>query len=313
MHFVFLTMEATNNSTLKAAAGELNRKFNVGLEVSVFSLGLHNSKQLWETLEKTLPKADFVFGSMLFSEEIVRPLERLLEGLSCPVCIITSNPALISQTRVGKFSLRKPKKEEVKETNVFKQWAAKLMPKQSHGESQRQLALVRSVSKVMKYIPGKARDIHTFIAAHQFWLNGSQENMERFLSLLLERYVPGWKGKLPQEDPLFYPDAALYHPDAPEPFFAAPQFLDWQRKNKSKLDNGEVIILAMRSTVLGKNMDHLNYLVRSFESKGIKSCIAYSGGLDFITADNSASIEILNILVIPLVGSDISESLIGIF
>ncbi len=287
MHFVFLTMEATNNSALKAAAGELNQKFNVGLEVSVFSLGLHNSKQLWETLEQTLPKADFVFGSMLFSEEIVRPLEKLLEGLICPVCMITSNPALITQTRVGKFSLRKPVKEESKETNIFKQWAAKLMPKQSHGESQRQLAMVRNVSKVMKYIPGKARDIHTFIAAHQFWLNGSQENMERFLSLLVDRYVPGWKGKLPQDDPLFYPDAALCHPEASEPFFSAQQFLEWQQKNKSELKNGEVIILAMRSTVLGKNMDHLNYLVRALEAKGIKSCIAYSGGLDFRPALHS--------------------------
>ena len=46
MHFVFLTMEATNNSAVKAAVGELNRKFHMGLEVSVFSLGLHNSKKL---------------------------------------------------------------------------------------------------------------------------------------------------------------------------------------------------------------------------------------------------------------------------
>ena len=281
MHFVFLTMEATNNSALKAAAGELNRKFHVGLEVSVFSLGLHNSKKLWETLEERLPTADFVFGSMLFSEEIVRPLEKLLDKLACPVCIITSNPALITQTRVGKFSLRKPKQEEPKEASIFKLWASKLMPKHSHGESQRQLAMVRSVSKLMKHIPGKARDIHTFIAAHQFWLNGSQENMERFLSLLVERYSPGWKGKLPQEDPLFYPDAAICHPEAPEPFFTASQFLDWQRKNKTKLDKGTVIILAMRSTVLSKNMAHLNDLVRSLESKGIQSSIAYSGGLDF--------------------------------
>ena len=281
MHFVFLTMEATNNSVLKAAAGELNRKYHVGLEVSVFSLGLHNSKKLWETLEKRLPVADFVFGSMLFSEEIVRPLEKLLDNLTCPVCIITSNPALITQTRVGKFSLRKQKKEEPQETSIFKQWASKLMPKQSHGESQRQLAMVRSVSKLMKHIPGKARDIHTFIAAHQFWLNGSEENMERFLSLLVERYSPGWKGKLPQEDPLFYPDAAICHPQAPEPFFSAPQFLEWQRKQKPNLNKGTVIILAMRSTVLSKNMAHLNDLVYALESTGIQSSIAYSGGLDF--------------------------------
>jgi magnesium chelatase subunit H len=281
MHFVFLTMEATNNSTLKAAAGELNRKFHVGLEVSVFSLGLHNSKKLWETLEERLPVADFLFGSMLFSEEIVRPLEKLLDPLTCPVCIITSNPTLVTQTRVGKFSLRKQKKEEPTQKSIFKQWASKLMPKQSHGESQRQLAMVRSVSKLMKHIPGKARDIHTYIAAHQFWLNGSQENMERFLSLLIERYIPDWKGKLPQEDPLFYPDAAICHPDAPEPFLSTPQFLEWQRKNRPTPDKGAVIILAMRSTVLSKNMEHLNALVRSLESKGINSSIAYSGGLDF--------------------------------
>ncbi len=281
MHFVFLTMEATNNSAVKAAVGELNRKFHIGLEVSVFSLGLHNSKKLWETLENTLPNADVVFGSMLFSEEIVRPLEKLLERLSCPVCIITSNPALITQTRLGKFSLRKPKKEEPRESNIFKQWASKLMPKHSHGESQRQLSLVRNVSKLMKHIPGRARDIHTFIAAHQFWLNGSQENMERFLCLLVDRYVPGWKDKLPQEDPLFYPDAAICHPEAPEPFFSAPLFLAWHKHNKSDLEKGLVVILAMRSTMLSKNTAHLDYLIHSFESKGIKSCIAYSGGLDF--------------------------------
>ena len=281
MHFVFLTMEATNNSTLKAAADELNRKFHIGLEVSVFSLGLHNSKKLWETLEQTLPHADVVVGSMLFSEEIVRPLEKLLATLSCPVCMITSNPALITQTRLGKFSLGKSKKEEPKESNIFKQWASKLMPKHSHGESQRQLTLVRNVSKIMKYLPGRARDIHTFIAAHQFWLNGSQENMERFLSLLVDRYVPGWQGKLPQEDPLFYPDAAICHPEATEPFFSSTHFLGWLKQNKPHFNTGLVVILAMRSTVLSKNMAHLNYLIHSLESKGIKCCIAYSGGLDF--------------------------------
>ncbi len=281
MRFVFLTMEATNNSTLKAAAGVLNRKFQLDLEVSVFSLGLHSSVKLWETLETALPNADFVFGSMLFSEDIVRPLEKMLNTLSCPVCMITSNPALVSQTRLGRFSLRKPKKDESKETGIFQQWAAKLKPKQSHGESQRQLALVRSVSKIMKHIPGKARDIHTFIAAHQFWLNGSQENLERFLSLLVDRYAPGWKGKLPQEDPLFYPDAAICHPEAPEPFFTAAKFLDWQQKKRPDLKLGPVAILAMRSTVLSKNTAHLDALVRSFERKGINSFIAYGGGLDF--------------------------------
>ncbi|TCD47832.1 magnesium chelatase subunit H [Chlorobium sp. N1] len=280
MHFVFLTMEATNNGTLKAAAGELNRKYGTGLEVSVFSLGLHNSPELWERLRRTLPEADFVFGSMLFSEEIVRPLEALLDGLRCPVCMITSNPALVGQTRLGRFSLKKQKKEHEGPPGIFKQWADKLKPKHSGGESQRQLALARNASRILKHLPGRARDIHTFIAAHQFWLNGSQENMERFLSLLIERYAEGWKGRLPQEDPIFYPDTALFHPDSPEEFESAAAFLRWQKKHRPELTKGPVAILTMRSTVLGRNMDHIEHLLRTFEARGINTCLAYSGGLD---------------------------------
>ncbi|NTU97698.1 MAG: magnesium chelatase subunit H, partial [Chlorobiaceae bacterium] len=312
MHFVFLTMEATNNSVLRAAAGELDRKFGTGLKISVFSLGLNNSRKLWETLEATLPEADFVFGSMLFSEDIVRPLQKLLEPLGCPVCMITSNPVLVNLTQLGKFSLRKPAKEEAKPSGVFSQWTAKLKPGHNAQENQRQLSLVRNVSKLMKHLPGKARDIYVFIAAHQFWLNGSQDNLERFLSLLVERYIPGWKGKLPQADPVFYPDTAICHPDAPEPFLTAARYLEWYRKNRPALTDNTVAILAMRSTVLSRNTAHLDSLVRSLEKAGIRSCIIYSGGLDvrpalnrFFGTENPGSLKpklILNATGFSLVG-----------
>jgi magnesium chelatase subunit H len=312
MYFVFLTMEATNNSVLKAAAGELNRKFDTDLKVSVFSLGLNNSGKLWETLEKTLPEADFVFGSMLFSEEIVRPLHKLLEPLTCPVCLITSNPALVNLTKLGKFSLRKPAREEAKGSGIFKQWTAKLKPKHNAQENQRQLSLVRNVSKIMKHLPGRARDIYVFIAAHQFWLNGSRENLERFLCLLVERYIPGWKGRLPQENPVFYPDSAICHPDAPEPFLSVGSYLDWSRKSKPGSKGNPVVILAMRSTVLSRNTAHLDSLVRSLESAGLQSCIIYSGGLDvrpafdqFLSMENPGSMKprlLLNATGFSLVG-----------
>ena len=280
MRFLFLTMEATNNSALKHAAAVVNREFDCRLEVMIFNLGLHKGEEVWRKLEKAFSGADFIFGAMLFSEEIVRPLEELLSGAKCPVCIITSNPALIRQTRLGKFTMHQPD-EEQKKKSVFREWAARLKPNKSHGESQRQLALVRNISKVMKHIPGKARDIHTFIAAHQYWLNGSDENMERFLCLLIDRYISSFTGRLPQKDPIFYPDTAIYHPDAPEPFFSAVQFREWLGRNRNGPDKGQIAILAMRATVLSKNMQHLEHLLRSLESRGLDAFIAYSGGLDF--------------------------------
>jgi magnesium chelatase subunit H len=281
MRFVFITMEPTNNSMLKSAAEELQREFGIDLEVSMFNLGLNHSRHTWEKLEKEIPGADFIFGSMLFSEEIVRPLEQLLETASCPVCMITSNPAIINQTRVGKFSLQKSGEEE-KPQSIFKQLASKLKPSHNgNGESQRQLSLVRNVGKLMKHIPGKARDIHTFISAHQFWLNGSKENMRRFLCLLIDRYIPGYKGVLPQNDPIFYPDTALYHPDAGMPFSTTFELREWQQKNRPENGAGRVAILVMRATLLSENMQHIINLLRELESQNVQCCIAYSGGLDF--------------------------------
>lgn len=280
MRFLFLTMEATNNSALKNAAAVLNQEFDCRLEVKIFNLGLHKGKEAWLKLEKAFSGADFIFGSMLFSEDIVRPLEKLLAEVTCPVCIITSNPALIRQTRLGRFSLYKPESEEKK--SVFRDWASRLKPKTSHGESQRQLSLVRNISKVMKHIPGKARDIHTFIAAHQFWLNGSAENMERFLYLLVDRYVPSFTKKLPRKDPIFYPETAICHPNAAEPFYNAMHFKEWlDKKQTGQRSKGLVAILAMRATVLSKNMRHLEHLLRELESRGLDAFITYSGGLDF--------------------------------
>jgi magnesium chelatase subunit H len=274
-------MEPTNNSVLKSAAAELNREFGLDLDVSMFNLGLNHSRHAWERLEREIPSADFIFGSMLFSEEIVRPLEQLLETASCPVCMITSNPALISQTRVGKFSLQKNAEEE-KPQGIFKQLASKLKPSHNgSGESQRQLSLVRNVGKLMKHIPGKARDIHTFISAHQFWLNGSKENMRRFLCLLIDRYIPGYKGVLPQNDPIFYPDTALYHPDAGMPFSTTFELREWQEKHRPAKGEGRVAILVMRATLLSENMLHVINLLRELESRNVQCCIAYSGGLDF--------------------------------
>lgn len=280
MRFLFLTMEATNNSAVKKAAAVLNGRFNCELEVMLFNLGLYKGEETWIKLEQAFSDADFIFGSMLFSEEIVRPLEKLLAGVSCPVCIITSNPALIHRTRLGKFSLHKPD-SGIKKKRIFNDWGAKLKPKTSHGESQRQLSLVRNISKLLKHIPGKARDIHTFIASHQFWLNGSEENMERFLCLLINRYVPSFSKQLPQKDPIFYPETALYHPDAPEPFYAAHEFRKWLAKNRAGRRKGLVAILAMRATVLSKNMQHLEHLLHDLESRELEAFIVYSGGLDF--------------------------------
>ncbi|NTV46609.1 MAG: magnesium chelatase subunit H, partial [Chlorobiales bacterium] len=279
MRFIFLTMEVVNNAALREAVAKIKQEFNVEVDLRIYNMALLRGEETWARLQDDVSSAHFVFGSMLFSEEIVRPLEAILTKATCPVCIITSNPALIRMTRLGKFVMQKPEDEEA--PGPVKKLMAKLRPKHGHGESQRQLGMIRSLGKVLKHIPGKARDLYTFIAAHQYWLNGSPENLSRLLCMIIDQYVPGYKGRVPVKDPLFYPELALYHPDASEHFTSLPDYQKWQRGRSIKFDKGRVGLLSMRSSALGSNVSHIEALTRALEAKGIEVALAYSGGLDF--------------------------------
>ncbi len=281
MRFVFLTMEVTNNAALREAAAIVKRDHGIDIETSIYNVALLRGDDNWQRLEQDAIKADFIFGSMLFGEDMVRPLEQALSKAQCPICIITSNPTLIRMTRLGKFVMHQPEEDEEQKRGVMGQLMNRFKPKHGQGESQRQLALVRGMSKILKHIPGRARDLHTYISAHQYWLNGSPENLSRMLCLMVERYGPGYKGKVSVQDPIVYPDVALYHPEASEPFTTLASYRKWQRERKLKLNNGCVGLLSMRAAALGGNTAHIAALTQALEERGIEVRIAYSGGLDF--------------------------------
>ncbi len=280
MRFVFLTMDGNHGAAVRQAAGMLRDRHQLELATSMYSATSLKTDGDWQRLAHDVAGADFVFGSMLFGEDLVRPLEVILKSAPCPVCIITSQPNLIYTTKIGKLVFKK--KEEDEEEGGFSSLMKKFRPKKrGHGgESQRQLAMMRNLGKVMAHIPGKARDLHTYIAAHEYWLNCSSENIYRLFCLLIDRYVPGYAKKLPQQDALRYPTAALYHPDAPEPFSDMVSYTKWRRTRRERFPNGTVGMLSLRTVILSGNTAHLDALIRSIEARGIEVRTAYSAGLD---------------------------------
>ncbi|MBP1467874.1 magnesium chelatase subunit H [Candidatus Chloroploca sp. M-50] len=280
MRIIFLTIDGNHAAALHAAAARIKAEHGVEVHAACYDAASLRDESGWQRLERDLKGAAFVFGARLFGEEYVRPLERLLGAASCPVLVITSNPALIRMTRLGKFSLA-PQAEE--SGGMLRQWVKKLRPQGGAGEARRQLAVLRNLSKVLKLIPGKARDLYTYIVAHQYWTNSSPENVYRLVCLLIEAYVPGYKGKLPVLDPVTYPDQALIHPDAPAPFATLEEYQKWRRSlrgNKRVGEQGRVGILAMRTVALSGNTAHLDALVRALEVRGIEARMAYATGLD---------------------------------
>lgn len=286
MRFVFLTMDGNHGAALRQAAATLRRDHGVEVGIALYNATTLRTAADFATLAADVQGADFVFGSMLFGEELVRPLEGILTAAPCPVCVITSNPALIYASKLGKLQFKK-KDADAEEKGGLGAWAKKFRPKRDKnggGESQRQLALLRNVSKVLAHIPGKARDLHTYIAAHDYWLNGSPENLKRLLCLLIDRYVPGCKVKLPQQPALQLPTAAIYHPDAPAPFADLVAYRAWREKRKESFPNGAAGLLSLRTVIVTENTAHLDALIRAVEARGIECRTAYASGLDFRTA-----------------------------
>jgi magnesium chelatase subunit H len=292
MRFLFLTMDGNHNGALCEAAELLRREHGLPLELGLYDATKLRDEADWRRLAADAGGADFVFGSMLFGEEYVRPLQAIFAQIAAPVCVITSNPALIRATRLGKFNLQKKETERSGEvSSPLQQWARRFRPKGGHGEGQRQLAMLRNLGTLLQHIPGKARDLSTYIVVHQYWLHSSPENLKRMLAMLVERYVPGYAGRLKTEPPIEYPDTALFHPDAEAPFADLAAYQRWRAKVKSQKPkagteraartSGVVGLLSLRTVALSGNTAHLDALTRALEQRGLEVRMAYGAGLDF--------------------------------
>ncbi|MCU0512745.1 MAG: magnesium chelatase subunit H [Anaerolineae bacterium] len=319
--FVYLTMDGGHNAALREAARLLEKEHGVKMHLALHSAAHLQDAAAWQRLEKDVAAADFIFICMIFGEEFVRPLERILDTAAPgkPLCAITSNPAIIYRTRLGKLNLKPA--ENSADQGMFQRWMQRLRPrKKGNDEGHRQTNLIKNLMKLMKYLPGVMRDLHTFVASHDYWIHSTPENLKRMMCLLLERYVPGFKGKLPVQDAIEYPDLAIYHPDAPAPFQTAAEYRRWREQTGRPVDNGRpgvwqgaAGLLTQRAIILSGNTGHLDHLIRDLEAQGIEARTTYSALLDFrpaidtfLAGNHGGDLHkvdaLLNTMGFPLVG-----------
>ena len=183
MRFVFLSTQDNYITGLRAAAAAIKREHGVELTVGVYLAADLADPARRERIATEIAAADFVVGAMLFGEAYIRPLEVMLRRATCPVAILMSNPSLTKLTRIGKFNLGGKSEGDESQGGLMQS----LKPKHGHGELSRQLALVKNLTKILKFLPGRFRDLHSFIVLHLFWVHNSPENLQRMLCMLAER------------------------------------------------------------------------------------------------------------------------------
>jgi magnesium chelatase subunit H len=84
------------------------------------------------------------------------------------------------------------------------------------GLGRKQMALLRRLPKILRFIPGKAQDLRAWFLSMQYWLGGSDDNIEAMMRFLIARYAAGeWRGnRIKAAAPHRLPRCVgLYHPD----------------------------------------------------------------------------------------------------
>ena len=247
-----------------------------GLNVSVHAAAewAENPAAL-EEARISVRHGDIIVANLLFIEEHITAILPALQARrdSCDAMIsVISAREVVQLTRMGELDMMKPATGPMK---LLKKLRGSKEPSANSGE--KQMKLLRRLPKILKFIPGKAQDLRAWFLTMQYWLGGSDDNVEQMIRFLIGSYASdrAFKGARAAA-PIDYPEVGLYHPDLPgHRITTNPADLP-QPANPV----ATVGLMMMRSYVLASDTAHYDGVIRQMQEAGLAVLPAFAGGLD---------------------------------
>ena len=247
------------------------------------TIGFHAAAD-WEEKPETLEAAradiargDIVLMTMLFLEDHIRAVLPQLQArqADCDAMIgLMSAGDIVKLTRMGDYRMDKPATGLL---SIIKKLRGTNKAGASSGAGQ--MAVLRRLPKLLKYVPGTAQDVRAYFLTMQYWLAASDDNVVDMIRALVDRYADGerraLRGTMKAESPRDYPEVGVYHPALPHRM--AHTATDLPRRRDSK---GTVGLLMLRSYVLAKDAGHYDGVIAAMEARGLNVIPAFAGGLD---------------------------------
>ena len=228
-----------------------------------------------------LKTADIVVANLIFIEEhinaILPDLTEARAHVDAFVGLIADS-SIVKLTKMGDLDMAKPASAAMALLKKLKPTA-----KTSANSGEKQMSMLRRLPKILRWIPGKAQDLRAWFLSMQYWLGGSDDNIEQMVRFLISRYSTrkDWRGTSARA-PIDYPEVGLYHPALPARI--TTNLADLPRPAGAKLTVG---LLMLRSYVLASDTAHYDAVIAAFAAKGIACIPAFAGGLDGRPAINA--------------------------
>ncbi|MCW2310418.1 magnesium chelatase subunit H [Rhodoferax antarcticus] len=284
MKVVLLTMDNHLASAAERSSKAL-RKSIPGLSFRIHSAAAwRDSSDALASSISDVGSADLVIVSMLFMEDHFLPVLDALKArrdhCDAMVCIMSA-PPVMQLTRMGKFTMGG-------QSGGLVGLLKKLRPTPKEGSKKeesssdagaKQMAMLRRLPKLLRFIPGTAQDLRIFFLTMRYWLAGSEQNVNNMVQMLIKRYAHGPRQGLRDlvnpQDPVEYPDTGVYHPRMK--YQLSDKLSDLPAASKQQPTVG---LLLLRSYVLAGNAAHYDAVISTLEARGLRVIPAYASGLD---------------------------------
>ena len=246
-----------------------------GITVDIFAAAeWGNNPAAFAECEAALREADIVIANLLFLEEHVAPImpHLLAARARCDAFVgMITDGQIVRLTKMGDLDMSKPASAAMQ---LLKSLRGSKGPSAASGE--KQMKMLRRLPKILRFLPGKAQDLRAWFLSMQYWLGGSDDNIEQMLRFLVSRYATGrsW-AKTSAKAPIDYPDVGLYHPALRDRI--TTRLADLPRPAESRATVG---LLVLRSYVLADDRAHYDAVIAAFEAQGLAVVPAFAGGLD---------------------------------
>ena len=271
---VIITLDSHSAGPCDRAADRLTKDFP-GLQVEVHAAAEWGENPVaLERAKASVATGDIILVNLLFLEEHVKAILPSLKARRdyCDLMGgVISDAAIVKLTRMGNLDMSAPESNMMK---LLKKLRGSSKPSTETGE--KKMRMLRRLPKILRYIPGKAQDLRAWFMVMQYWLGGSDKNIDSLIRFLISRYcrIEAWRGGK-TEAPVEYPEVGLYHPKLRKKITS-----DLAQLPKSDGHKPRIGLLLMRSYVLSSDTAHYDAVIRKFEQNGLEVIPAFAGGLD---------------------------------
>jgi magnesium chelatase subunit H len=293
---VYVVLEPQYQSALSAAVRSINQTHpSIAVEISGYLIEELRDPTNFDDFKRDVSQANIFIASLIFLEDladkVVEAVEPYRDRLDVSV-VFPSMPQVMRLNKMGSFSLAQIGQSK----SAIASFMKKRKEKSGAGFQDAMLKLLRTLPQVLKYLPmDKAQDARNFMLSFQYWLGGSQENLENFLLMLADKYV--FKGEVgingsaapifQYQDPVTYPDIGIWHPLAPTMYEDVKEYLNWfSSRSDIPVDMRDPLVptvgLVLQRTHLVTGDDaHYVSMVSELEAMGARVLPVFAGGLDF--------------------------------